>query len=58
MTTWTLFCPFLTTTYLYMDIFNPVMFWTTYLPPLLVHVVIECPLVSVGLKSILRLVYF
>ena len=23
MTTWTHFCPFLTTTYLYMDIFNP-----------------------------------
>ena len=23
MTTWTQFCPFLTTTYLYMDIFNP-----------------------------------
>ena len=47
MTTWTQFCPFLTTTYLYVDIFNPKrgQKWhlLDHLPPLLVHVVIERP---------------
>ena len=47
MTKWTQFCPFLTYTYLYVDIFNPErgqkQKFLDHLPPLLVHVVIECP---------------
>ena len=47
MTTWTQFCPFLTTTDLYVDIFNPEHGhkgdFLDHLTPLLVHVVIECP---------------
>ena len=49
MTTWTQFCPFLTTTYLNVDIFNPErgqkLAFLDHLPPLFVHVVIEfeCP---------------
>ena len=51
MTTWTQFCPFLTTTYLNVDIFNPErgqkQRFLDHLPPLLVHVVIECLLIQV-----------
>ena len=48
MTTWTQFCPFLTTTYLNVDIFNlergQKLAFLDHLPPLFVHVVIECSL--------------
>ena len=48
MITWIQFCPFLTTIYLNMDIFNPErgqkQRFLDHLPPLCVHVVIECPL--------------
>ena len=47
MTTWTQFCTFLTTTYLNVDIFNleygQKLAFLDHLPPLFVHVVIECP---------------
>ena len=66
MTTWTQFCPFLTTTYLHVDVFKPERgqkcHFLEYLPPLLVHyvvierpqmyphVVIECPLCIISFK--------
>ena len=46
MTTWTQFCPFLTTTYLNVDIFNlergQKLAFLDHLPSFFVHLVIEC----------------
>ena len=56
MTRWTQFCPFLTTTYLYVDIFNPKRGQKSrffdHLPPLIVHVVIECPPIFASISHI------
>ena len=56
MTTWTKFCPFLTTNYLQwtfltLNVDKNRYFFLDHLPPLLVHVVIECPIADLLKES-------